>query len=59
MNVFYIMFLCHPCLADIPTPRPIYSEIELGAPEIATIYSQSLFVASAHRYFKDCIYFRG
>ena len=34
MNVFLYYVLCHPCLADIPTPRPIYSEIELGAPRL-------------------------
>ena len=34
MNVFLYYVLCHPCMADIPTPRPIYSEIELGAPRL-------------------------
>tara|TARA_B100000927_G_C16391519_1_gene439551 strand:+ start:450 stop:650 length:201 start_codon:yes stop_codon:yes gene_type:complete len=34
MIVFLYYVFCHPCLADIPTPRPIYSEIELGDPRL-------------------------
>ena len=34
-RIFLYYVLCHPsCLADIPTPRPIYSEIRLGEPRL-------------------------
>ena len=34
MIVFLYSVFYHPCLADIPTPKPIYSEIELGQPRL-------------------------
>ena len=34
MIVFLYYIFYHTALADIPTPRPMYSEIELGDPRL-------------------------